>query len=278
MARSVDVLGTMPVSPHARLVRSVLRLWAAVILAFLYLPIIVLVAFSFANSQTIGLPWPGFTFRWYAGLPDNAQLITAVTNSILVAAVVMLLSTVIGTMAAFPLARGGIRFPDAVRIVVTMPIMLPGMLLGIALLIFLTNVFGVRLSLATVVLGHLVFTVPFVILIVSARLQGFDRKLEWAAADLGASPTRTLWRITLPLIAPAIVAGALITVTLSIDEFIMTFFLIGPQPTLPLYIYSQIKYGVTPEVNAVATVLLFGTLVVFGIGTLLVTRGRRFLP
>jgi len=180
-------------------------------------------------------------------------------------------------MAAFPLVRGGIRFPNAARILVTMPIMLPGILLGIALLIFLSNAFHLRLSLLSVIAGHLVFTTPFVVLIVAARLQGFDRALEWAAADLGANPVQTLRRVILPLIAPAIVAGALIAVTLSIDEFIVTFFLIGPQLTLPIYIYTQIKFGVTPEVNAMATVILVGTMTLFGLGALVYSRGRRLL-
>jgi ABC-type spermidine/putrescine transport system permease subunit II len=177
-------------------------------------------------------------------------------------------------MAAFPLVRADLRWPNAVRILVTMPIMLPGILIGIALVIFFAGVLDVRLSLATVVAGHLVFTVPFVVLIVAARLQGFDRSLEWAAADLGASPWRVLRHVILPLIAPAVLAGALISVTLSIDEFIVTFFTVGSQLTLPIYIYTQIKFGVTPEVNAVATMLMLVTVAGLGLAFLL-ARGRR---
>jgi spermidine/putrescine transport system permease protein len=153
--------------------------------------------------------------------------------------------------------------------------MIPGVLLGLGLLVFVTAM-GVKLGLHTVVAGHLVFTTPFVVLIVAARLQGFDRRLEWAAADLGANNRQTLRHIVLPLIAPAIIAGALLSVTLSIDEFVVTFFTIGPQLTLPLYIYTQIKFGVTPEVNALATVILVVTLGVFAIGSLLMSGGRRF--
>lgn len=273
----MDVLEGMPVSRYARLTRWLFRLWGLIVIAFLYLPIAFLILFSFEDSRTIGLPWAGFSTRWYEGLPQNPQLLQAVGNSIMVAVAVAILATVIGTMAAFPLVRAGLRFPNAVRILVTMPIMLPGILIGIALLIFLTRVFGLQLSLLTVVLGHLVFTTPYVILIVAARLQGFDRALEWAAADLGASPPRALREVVLPLIAPAVMAGALITVTLSIDEFITTFFLIGPQLTLPIYIYTQIKFGVTPEVNAMATVLLIGTLGAFGIGAAAYSQGRRLL-
>jgi len=172
-------------------------------------------------------------------------------------------------MAAFPLVRARVRWPNAARVLVTMPIMFPGVLIGVGLLIFLAGVLHLQLSLLTVIAGHLVLTMPFVVLIVSARLQGFDRRLEWAAADLGASPARTLWSVVLPLIAPAIVAGALLSVTLSIDEFVVTFFTIGPQLTLPIYFYTQIKFGVTPEVNAVATLLLVATILAFSLAALL---------
>jgi spermidine/putrescine transport system permease protein len=138
-------------------------------------------------------------------------------------------------------------------------------------------VLDLHLGLNTVIAGHLVFTTPFVVLIVAARLQGFDRRLEWAAADLGANSRQTLRLIVLPLIAPAIIAGALLSVTLSIDEFVISFFTIGPQLTLPLYIYTQIKFGVTPEVNAVATVILVVTLAAFALGSVLLSRGRRLM-
>jgi ABC-type spermidine/putrescine transport system permease subunit II len=124
--------------------------------------------------------------------------------------------------------------------------------------------------------GQLVVTVPFVLLIVASRLQGFDRRLEWAAADLGATPRQTIRHIVLPLIAPAILAGALISVTLSIDEFVITWFTVGNQPTLPTYIYTRVKFGVTPEVNAVATVMLVATLLTFAIASVALGRARRW--
>ncbi len=182
----------------------------------------------------------------------------------------------IGTMAAFPLVRARLRLSDGIRLLFTMPIMIPGVLLGIGLLLTFRRVLDWDLSLLTVIAGHLVFTTPFVVLIVSARLQGFDRRLEWAAADLGAGPARTLRHIVLPLISPAILAGTLLSVTLSIDEFVITFFTVGPQTTLPLYIYTQVKFGVTPEVNAVATLILVGTLIAFVAGSVLLSGGRRF--
>ncbi len=272
---TIDLLETMPVSPHARLLRWALRAWAAVILVFIYLPIAVLIVFSFEDSKTIGFPIRGVSTRWYEGIPGNDQLVGAIWTSILIAVVVAVVSTIIGTMAAFPLVRARLRWPNAVRVLVTMPIMVPGVLLGVGLLVFLAGVLHLRLSLLTVVAGHLVLTMPFVVLIVSARLQGFDRRLEWAAADLGASPARTLRHVVLPLIAPAIAAGALISVTLSIDEFVVTFFTIGSQLTLPIYIYTQIKFGVTPEVNAVATLLLIATVATFAVGALAAAAIRR---
>jgi spermidine/putrescine transport system permease protein len=273
-ARGIDRLEIMPVSPWARPVRWLLRAWAVAVLGFLYLPIAFLIMFSFEDSKTIGFPIPGFSLRWYEGIPGNDQLIHAVLNSVTVALVVAVLATVIGVMAAFPLVRAGLRYPNGARILFTMPIMLPGILIGVGLLVFLASVVHARFSLATVIAGHLVLTTPFVILIVAARLQGFDRRLEWAAADLGADHPNVLRRVVLPLIAPAILAGALIAVTLSIDEFVVTFFTVGPQLTLPIYIYTQIKFGVTPEVNAIATVVMLGTVLVFGLAALAAMAGR----
>ena len=270
----VDPLETMPVSRYARSVRRGLRLWFGMMIVFLYLPIAFMIAFSFDESRTPGLPITGFTLKWYEVMLANQVLLRALGNSLTVAAIVAVLATTIGTMAAFVLVRGGIRRPNAARIVFTMPIMVPGVLIGVALLIYFARVIHMPLSLVTVVAGHLTFTIPFVVLIVAARLQGFDRALEWAAADLGASPRRAIRYIVLPLIAPAILAGALISVTLSIDEFVITWFTVGAQSTLPTYIYTQIKFGVTPEVNAVATVLLVVTLGLLAIAALILSRGR----
>lgn len=274
VSNQVGPLGTMPVSRYARAVSWGLRLWFGLVMVFLYVPIVFMIIFSFDESRTPGLPITGFTLKWYEAMLGNRVLLGALWNSLTVAAIVAVLATTIGTMAAFVLVRGGIRRPNAARIVYTMPIMMPGVLIGVALLIFLSRVIHMPLSLVTVIAGHLVFTVPFVVLIVAARLQSFDRALEWAAADLGASPRRAIRHIVLPLIAPAIMAGALISVTLSIDEFIITWFTVGSQATLPTYIYTQIKFGVTPEVNAVATVLLVGTLAFLGVAALILSRGR----
>ena len=275
MPKSISALETMPVSRFARQTRWLLILLAGAVLAFLYIPIAFLILFSFETADTPGLPITGLTLRWYQQMLVDNAIQTAVLNSIEVAVIVTIIATVVGTMAAFSLVRGGIRAPGTFRLAFTMPIMIPGALIGLGLLIFFRQALHLELGLHTVVAGHLVFTIPFVVLIVAARLQGFDRRLEWAAADLGASNWQTLRHIVLPLIAPAILAGALLCITLSIDEFVITFFTIGPQQTLPVFIYTQIKFGVTPEVNAVATVILVTTLGAFFIGSLLLTGGRR---
>jgi spermidine/putrescine transport system permease protein len=275
VANRVDPLETMPVSRYAVAVRWSLRLWFAAMIVFLYLPILFMIVFSFDESSTPGLPITGFTLHWYDVLLDNRVLIRAVGNSITVAVVVAFLATIIGTMAAFVVVRGGIRFPNATRIAFTLPIMVPGVLIGVSLLIYFARAADLQLSLVTVIAGQLVVTVPFVLLIVASRLQGFDRSLEWAAADLGASPRQAIRHIVLPLIAPAIMAGALISVTLSIDEFVITWFTVGSQPTLPTYIYTQVKFGVSPEVNAVATIMLVATLLIFGIASIVLGRARR---
>lgn len=277
MAKGISPIETMPVSPYAQQTRGCLALLAGAIMAFLYIPIAFLILFSFEQADTPGLPITGLTLHWYGEMLRDSAIHTAVFNSIEVAAVVTLLATIIGTMVAFPLVRGGIRFPGTARLLFTMPIMIPGVLIGIGLLIFFRRVLDLHLGLNTVIAGHLVFTTPFVVLIVAARLQGFDRRLEWAAADLGANSRQALRLIVLPLIAPAIIAGALLSVTLSIDEFVISFFTIGPQLTLPLYIYTQIKFGVTPEVNAVATVILVATLAAFALGSIVLSRGRRLM-
>jgi spermidine/putrescine transport system permease protein len=264
----------MPVSPLAQQTRGCLGLLAGATLVFLYLPIAFLILFSFEKADTPGFPITGLTLHWYEAMLADHAIHTALFNSLEVAAIVAIVSTIIGTMTAFPLVRGGIPFPGTGRLLFTLPIMFPGVLLGLGLLVFITAL-GIKLGLNTVIAGHLVFTTPFVVLIVAARLQGFDRRLEWAAADLGANNPQILRHIVLPLIAPAIIAGALLSVTLSIDEFVVTFFTIGPQLTLPLYIYTQIKFGVTPEVNALATVILVGTLALFGAGSLLLSGRRR---
>jgi spermidine/putrescine transport system permease protein len=270
MPRDADV-----VSPRAGLFRVLLGGWAALVYLFLFAPVALLVAFSFNANRYGTFPFTGWTTKWYGQVFDDYQIRDALTTTLKIAAEVTLVSTVVGTAAAFPLVRSRLPFRNGIRIGMTLPIMIPGLLIGISLLILFTSVFKWQLSPQTAVIGQSVYTTPFVLLLVAARLQGFDPALERAAADLGANAFRRLRYVVLPLIMPAVFAGALFAFTLSLDEFIITLFLIGAHNTLPIYIYTQVKFGITPEVNALATLLLAASLVLFALAFVLPPAIRR---
>jgi spermidine/putrescine transport system permease protein len=225
---------------------------------FLYAPIVILIVLSF-NDGRHAASWEGFSFRWYAKLMENKLLLKSVKNSLLVAGATTVLSTTIGTLAALALGRSGFRGKGVTQAALFLPIIIPEIVLGAALVTFFGTV-GFRLSIWTVILAHVAFSISYVAIVVRARLAGFDRSLEEAAMDLGAGPIETFFRVTLPLILPGIVAGALLVFTISIDDYVITSFVAGVgATTLPLQIYSMIKVGVTPEVNAVSTLLLLLT-------------------
>jgi ABC-type spermidine/putrescine transport system permease subunit II len=247
------------VSPRAKLVRRGLGAYGLAVYAFVFAPIVFLVLFSFNANPAGSFPITGLTTRWYREMFSDYELQDAFWTSLDVAVQVTVISLVVGTAAAFPLARARMRFRGAVRIGVTLPIMLPGLLIGISLLVLLTTVLDLSLSRRTAVVGQSVFTTPFVILLVAARLQGLDRRIEWAASDLGADTVRRLRHVVLPALLPAVMASAVLAFTLSFDEFIITLFLIGGDQTLPLYIFTHVRYGITPAVNAVASLFLLGS-------------------
>jgi spermidine/putrescine transport system permease protein len=267
------------VSRRAQLARVFLSGFAALVYAFLFAPIALLVVFSFNANRYGTFPITGWTTDWYSQVFGDYQVRDALSTSIKVALQVTAISTVVGTAAAFPLVRARkLPFRSGIRVAMTLPIMIPGLLIGISLLVLFTSVFNVQLSTQTAVIGQSVYTTPFVMLLVAARLQGFDIALERAAADLGANTLNRLRFVVLPLIMPAVFAGALLAFTLSLDEFIITLFLIGGHNTLPTYIYTQVKFGITPEVNAVASLLLAGSLVLTAVAFLLpagIRRARR---
>jgi spermidine/putrescine transport system permease protein len=243
-------------------------LWAAslAVYAFLYIPLVVVVAFSF-NDSKLNAEWVGFTLDWYHKLFANAEMLHAAANSLLIAVVASALATVLGTMAGIAMHR----FKSRVLPFMTLtPVAMPEILLGVSLLIFFISVFGEEsLSLFTVIIAHTTFCIGFVAIIVRARLAGMDESIFEAARDLGATPWQTFRLVTLPLIMPGVVAGALMAFTLSIDDFVITFFTAGAGvPTLPLTIYTMIKIAVTPEVNAVSTLLMLLTL------TMIVLAGK----
>jgi len=237
-----------------------LRLHAAAVYLFLYAPILVLVLFSF-NSDRRNAVWKGFTLEWYGRLWHNESLLHGLQNSLFIAVFATLLSTVLGTMAALALSR--YRFPgrSAAGTFVYLPMVVPEIVMGIALLSFFVKL-GFQLSIWTVLFAHVAFSVGYVTVTVRARLAGMDASLEEAAADLGADPWTTFRLVTLPLIMPGVIAGALLAFTLSFDDFVITFFTAGVGAgTLPLKIYSMLtKSGVTPEINAISTLMLGLTL------------------
>ena len=263
------------VSPRAGLVKALLGGWAIFIYVFLFAPIVILVLFSFNANQYGTFPFTGWTLHWYGQVFGDYQIKDALYTTLRVSAEVTAVATIVGTAAAFPLVRSRLRFRSAVRIWMTLPIMIPGLLIGVSLLVLLTSVFHFTLSEQTAVIGQSVYTTPFVVLLVAARLQGFDPALERAASDLGANTFRRLRYVVLPLIMPAVFAGALFAFTLSLDEFIITLFLIGANNTLPIYIYTQVKFGITPEVNALASLLLAASLLLIALAFALPLAVRR---
>lgn len=245
-------------------------LWAATLTAyaFLYLPLAVVVIFSFNDSE-LNASWVGFTTRWYGKLLGDENMLQAAANSLLIALTASSVATVLGTMAGIAMQRWRPRF---LPFLVLTPVAMPEILLGVSLLLFFRQVLDLTLGLFSILVAHITFSTGFVAIIVRARLSGMDESIFEAARDLGASPWKTFTRVTFPLILPAIAAGFLMSFTLSIDDFVITFFVAGVGvTTLPLQIYSMIKVAVTPEVNAVSTLLMALTLT-------LIAAASRFAP
>ncbi len=240
-------------------------LWIAAIAgyAFLYLPLVIVVVYSFNNSR-LNAEWVGFTLDWYRALFAHEEMLTAAGNSLAIGSVASLVSTVLGTMAGVAMYRYRLRL---LPILVLAPIAIPEILTGVSLLIFFVML-NFTLGLLSVTLAHISFCIGFVAIVVRARLAGMDESLTEAARDCGATPWRAFRFVTLPLIMPGVIAGALMAFTLSIDDFVITFFTAGAgTTTLPLEIYSMIKIAVTPEVNAVSTLLMLLTLVLIVIAS-----------
>lgn len=233
-----------------------LAVYAAGYLVFLYLPVLFLPLFSFNDGTIVAFPIKGFTLRWYAGLADAGGLTGALRNSLVVAAATALLSTSVGVFAAKAFA--GHRYPGAgpAEGLVMVPLVIPGIIVASSMLVLFISV-GIRPSLVAVVIGHVFLALPFSVLILKSAFDRFDRSLEEAARDLGEGPAAVFRRVTLPLIAPGIVASALVTFTVSFDEFVLAFFLAGSEPTLPVYIWSQIRFPAKlPHTLALGTVLI----------------------
>ncbi len=233
-----------------------LKLAAFAVYAFLYLPLLIVVIYSF-NDSRLNAEWVGFTFDWYDKLLHNQELLQAAGNSLLIATISAAIATLLGTLAGLAIHQFKLRLLPGL---VMAPIAMPDILMGVSLLLFFI-ILNMTLGLVSIVLAHITFCIGFVALSVQARISGIDQSLTEAARDLGATPWICFRRITLPLLAPGIIAGALMAFTLSIDDFVITFFVAGVgSSTLPLQIYSMVKTAVTPEVNAISTLLMLLTL------------------
>jgi spermidine/putrescine transport system permease protein len=246
--------------------RRSMQLLLAAIFVFLYFPIVALIAFSFNNSRR-NVTWQGFTFDYYVKAFNNASLHDAFLNSMIVASVSTFVSTVFGAMLGLALYR--FRFPmkGLVDGWVSLPIVIPEICMGVAMLAFFAAIgfhlgpINLELGLRTITISHIAFSIPFVAVVIRARMAGFDRSLEEASRDLGADQWQTFWNVTFPYMGPGLVAGALLAFTLSLDDFVITFFTSGPgSTTFPIKIYSMVRFSVTPEVNAASTVLIVLTL------------------
>jgi spermidine/putrescine transport system permease protein len=257
---------------------------------FLWVPILLLVIFSFNDSRSVST-WRGFTLQWYSNIFNDVVgtearfstglMLSSLGNSLVIALIATLIATTLGTMLALSLARGNYPGKRLVDGLLFLPIVIPEITQGVSLLIFFNVIFDFlrnagldpRPGFGTIIIGHVVFNISFVAIIVRARLADMNPRYEEAASDLGANAWRTFWRITFPLILPGVISGMLLAFTLSLDDFVITFFLSGVgNTTLPVFVYGLLKLSVTPEINAISTLILLASTGLIGISILL--QGR----
>lgn len=237
------------------------RTYGAIIYGFLYLPIFILVIFSF-NDSKLNAVWTGFTVKWYGSLWQNGAVLHATQMTLIVAFASTILSIIFGILVSVGMYRYKFKGKSVVDGMLNVPLVLPEIVMGISLLAFFSMI-KVPLGIWTLIIAHVTFSIPYVVVVIRARLQGFDKSIEEAAMDLGANEWKTFRLITLPIIQPAIVASALLAFTISMDDVIVSFFVAGPgSTTLPLQIFSMVRFGVTPEINALSTIMLVATLLV----------------
>jgi spermidine/putrescine transport system permease protein len=254
--------------------RILARAYVGAILAFLYLPVAVIVLFSFTNSPRLSLPVEGFTLDWYRKAFANPLMTTALQNSVVLATVTALATGALGASFAFGLVKlKSRRLRNALLAANLLPAVIPLLVIGIALAVFF-NALGLRQGLFNTALGHVMVCLPFVALTMNARLENFDFSVLEAAQDLGASPLRTFVDITFPLVRPSIIGAALLAAALSLDEFVVTWFNVGSSQTLPVLVWGLVRTGIDPSINAVASVLLF-SLIALVILSSVSGRGRR---
>ncbi len=269
--------------------RHALLLYSLAFFVFIYAPMMIIIVYSFNANPVNMMSWSGFTFDWYRTIfglgsklteqtlyvESTEQLTRAVGNSLVVALTTTAVSTVIGTLTALALARYRFRFQSFYRVLVFMPMIIPDIVLGIALLIYFVTL-GAKLGLVTIIIGHCTFLSSYVFIVVSARLAGMDLAYEEASADLGASAWQTFRRVTLPLILPGVIGGALLAFIISMDDLVITYFIAGvDSTTLPVFIYGMLRRGIKPEINAIATLMILFSLVVASLGLWFRSRSSR---
>jgi spermidine/putrescine transport system permease protein len=256
-----------------------LTLYALGVYAFLFAPIVVLILFSFNDSKR-NFVWRGFTLRWYPELFGNENLLHALGVTLQVAVVAVVATTILGTLLGLGLARlRSSAAAGAADTLILLPMVTPEVVMGISLLLFFALLFNANGSIWQIAIAHIAFSISYVAIVVRARAVSLDPRMEEAARDLGATPAAAFFHVTLPLIAPAVAAGALIAFALSFDDLIVTSFNAGVgSSTLPLYIYSRIRFGVTPEINAITTIIVTGTAMLILVAMQFNARGRRRAP
>ncbi len=241
---------------------------------FLVLPLAVVVLFSFHETASLSFPFTGFSLRWYESVFASAEFREATKNSLIVATAVSATTLVLGSLAAYGLSRSDSRVRDALALIFFLPITLPGLFLGLGLLVFFVGI-DIKLSLATVAIAHFVYVLPYFLLIAKAALDRMDPAIEEAAADLGAGPWTVFFRVTVPQVWPVLAGATSLAFALSFDEFVITFFVIGPQSTLPLYIWSGLRRTIDPSINTISTLLMVVTLALFAIAFAFTLRTER---
>lgn len=245
--------------------------YACLVYLFLYLPIAVVVAFSF-NTSKLNVVFEGFTLEWYVKMWSNKALMDSFVNTLIVAVVSTLLATVLGTLCAVGLNRFEFRLKSLISNTLYIPIVIPELVFAIAVLILFSSI-NIPMSMFTLIVSHVTFSMPFVVITVRSRLAGFDKSVEEAARDLGANELHTFFRVTLPMIAPGVMSGAMLALTLSLDDVVVSFFTAGPDSqTLPLKILGMVKKGISPDVNALSTLIILGTVLLLVSTTIIQTK------
>ena len=260
--------------------KQLFSIYGIIFFTFIYLPLLTVIFLSFNSNPINMMVWDGFTFDWYKSifgystkldedaiyLESTDQLLSSLKNSLIVSITTTTISTIIGTMTALALARFRFKFKSFYRALIFLPMLIPDIVLGIALLIFFVTI-GIKLSLLSIIIGHCTFLSSYVFIVVSARLAGMNETFEEASFDLGANRLTTFRKITLPLISPGIIGGALLAFIISLDDLVITYFISGVgSTTLPVFIYGIMRRGIKPEINAIATLMIVASLIIAGAG------------